>query len=47
MNFFCTKKHCTDWIEESVENPSDIFILDLEAARVVARWLFGPGRMTP
>jgi len=46
MNFFCTKKHCTDWIEESGENSSDIFILDLEEALMVARWLFDPGAMT-
>jgi hypothetical protein len=46
MNFFCTKKHCTDWIEAAGENPSDIFILDLEEALVVARWLFDPGTTT-
>jgi hypothetical protein len=42
MNFFCTEKHGTDWIEESKEKPSDLFLLNLEEALVVARWLFDP-----
>jgi hypothetical protein len=47
MNFFCTKKHGTDWIEEATgKNRSDLFLLNLEEALVVARWLFDPGTTT-
>jgi hypothetical protein len=41
MNFFCTKKHYEDWVAESGTDTSDLFILEVTEALVVARWLFG------
>jgi hypothetical protein len=46
MNFFCTKKHCTDWIETAAPHQPDLFVLNLEEALAVARWLFDPGPAT-
>jgi len=40
MNFFCTREHGRRWIEEEGEGETDLFLLDLEKAMTVARWLF-------
>jgi hypothetical protein len=41
MNFFCTKKHYDEWLQDTGSNP-DIFGMPLADAVVVSRALFGP-----
>jgi len=42
MNFFCTKKHYEDWAATHYGECDATFRLDLSAAVVAARQLFGP-----
>lgn len=40
MNFFCTKKHFTQWVETAKPVSDDLFILNLKDAFTVSQWIF-------
>jgi hypothetical protein len=40
MNFFCTKKHLEEWLDETTLSREDVHPLDVESAMDVARAIF-------
>jgi len=40
MNFFCTKKHLDEWLDEASLNKDDIHVLNIEKANMVAKAIF-------